>query len=90
MNSIIEELSWERPEEVQTNAIKEILNDKDFDYSLLMQPFGKDCWGNCAKILTKLDYEKVISYPELSVWLQDSNWPGSMTIILVRFISCSG
>ena len=45
------------------------------------KPYGKNVWGNCAKILSKKTNEELSVYStELMMWLQDMNWPGAFCI----------
>lgn len=89
MKNIIDDLSWNCTENVQIETINRILSDKEFDYSILLQPINrKDCWENCAIILANLDDKLLIKYiHELLEWIQDLSWPGALIILerLKRF-----
>lgn len=79
---LLKKLSWRNKEDDQENAIREIMNDSNFQLNLLIQPLDKSCWENAAKILKMMGYEKTkaLSY-DLFKWLQDLNWPGASIII---------
>lgn len=82
LDQLLDNLSWNRPIEVQNRAIEEILKFKPLDYTLLIMPKAKSCWENAAKILRKSDLphtrEIVMGLLE---WLQDLNWPGAQIVI---------
>lgn len=68
----------------QQEKIKKIAENKNYNNQYFANPFDfmhKDYWEYAAKVIIKrgyLEVENVI--PELFVWLQDINWPGSYDI----------
>ncbi len=76
-------LSWFLPPETQSETIEDVLSTKDFNWGSLILPDGrKDCWQNCAEILSRLP-DRVIAplAPRMLEWVQDVNWPGAFTIV---------
>ena len=83
MQEYMKELKWNNSEYKVEKMIEEILNNSNFDYRDLILPNeGKEYWENCAKILVRLDNEKLTELlSELLVWFQDLNWPGGIIIL---------
>ncbi len=91
MNFVLDigRLSWHLPEEVQEEVI-ESLKVMPEDLGQLILPREKDCWENCARVLSKFGNKDLAKYlPDLFEWFRDMNWPGSL-IILGRIKSMTG
>lgn len=91
MNFVLDigRLSWHLPEEVQEEVI-ESLKVMPEDLGQLILPREKDCWENCARVLSKFGNEDLAKYlPDLFEWFRDMNWLGSL-IILGRIKSMPG
>ena len=77
-------LDWNNSTEQQTQGIE--LAKRVKCLNVFLQPnnycYGKNVWGNCAKILSARSNEKLSPYlTELMMWLQDMNWPGAFCIL---------
>lgn len=82
VSKLINNLSWDMPEDLQKSAINQLELINENELPLLIQPKGKECWENAAKVLGKIGYPRVkLIIPELLEWLKDMNWPGSWTIM---------
>ena len=84
MAELIQQLSWNEPEEIQKQAIEKLKNEKNL--KVFIQPntplTGKSVWKNCSLILaSKTDRELLPVIDDLLKWLQDMNWPGAWTIL---------
>lgn len=79
----IERLSWSNAVDEQEKAVSEYANCDDIDLRAFTMPFGrKDCWENCAKVISARPDKEIIEVGlELFEWLQDLNWPGAMEIV---------
>ena len=76
-------LDWNNSTEQQTQGIE--LAKRVKCLNVFLQPnnycYGKNVWGNCAKILSARSNEELSPYlTELMMWLQDMNWPGAFCI----------
>ena len=80
IDSLIEMLDWNAPEEVQAEGRKMASQVKCYD--VFLQPkLGKGVWENCALILSqKSDAELEPLVPEMLEWIADMNWPGAECI----------
>ncbi|QVK19002.1 DUF5071 domain-containing protein [Mycoplasmatota bacterium] len=85
INKLLLQLSWNNPKEIQEKAVNELVEMEDLDLTLLLlplEPFGKCCWENAAKVLYRKEYPKVKDIiPQLFEWLQFMNWPGAYIIV---------
>ena len=77
-------LDWNNSIEKQEQGIKLAKEVKCIN--VFLQPgshyYGKNVWGNCAKILSARSNEELSPYLiELMEWLQDMNWPGAFCIL---------
>jgi len=79
----IERLSWSNAVDEQEKAVSEYANCDAIDLRAFIMPFGrKDCWANCAKVISARPDKEIIEIGlELFEWLQDLNWPGAMEIV---------
>ena len=79
---IMELLDWNNSAEKQELGIRLAGEVKCINVFLQpCKPYGKNVWGNCAKILSKKTNEELSVYStELMMWLQDMNWPGAFCI----------
>ncbi len=80
---IMDLLDWNNSIDEQEQGIKLAENVKCIN--VFLQPgnryYGKNVWGNCAKILSARSNEELSPYLiELMEWLQDMNWPGAFCI----------
>lgn len=75
---LIENISWDKPVEIQKQAMEEIIRVIDEqNISKLIVWGNKATWENAAKIILKLGYPKIKPLlPELLCFYQDINWPG--------------
>ncbi len=73
----IASLSWRLPENEQQKNISQI-DITDDDIGILILPFlRQDCWENCAKLISKIEDERLSSFlPQLLEWYKDLSWPG--------------
>lgn len=80
IEEIYKMLSWENPVEMRLRGIK--LAREITDLSLLiMPPSVPSVWEQCANILAEKSDNELEPYLEnLLEWMQDLNWPGSITI----------
>ena len=81
---ILNKMDWNNSEEIQLEGRREA--SKVTDLKWLMQPveyeLGKGVWDNCAMVLSEKNDDKLVGYlDDLLEWLQDLNWPGSLTIL---------
>ncbi len=76
---LINELDWNLPKNIQLLAQKKIKSIEGFDFSLLLQPLGKQYWENAAIILCSTNKELLNKsiIAGLFDWLKDLNWPGA-------------
>lgn len=83
INRLLEDLSWSNRDEVCEKAINELINiPVDYLHLLVLPNSRKDIWHNCAVVLHRIGYPKIIPIvPELLEWLKDLNWPGTKSII---------
>ena len=77
-------LDWTNSIEKQEQGVKLAKEVKCIN--VFLQPgshyYGKNVWGNCAKILSARSNEELSPYLiELMEWLQDMNWPGAFCIL---------
>ena len=85
MNKIdkyLHNLSWNVDEKLQRKAIDKLSKVNAKEVGQLIMPLDKDCWDNASKVISCLNddiIEPII--PELLVWLQDMNWPGSLKLV---------
>lgn len=76
------DLDWNSPKETQEKAISEFVSMVNLNPIVLVQPYGKEYWENSALILCKIGFPGIENaIPYLFNWLQDINWPGSLTIM---------
>ena len=82
IKKLIDDLSWNKSQEIQNNAIEKLINIDQNELYLLVRPSeDKTCWENAAKVLKKLDYFRIkVILADLLMWLQDMNWPGASTV----------
>lgn len=75
---LVENISWDKPVEIQKQAMEEILRvTEEQNISKLIVWENKSTWENAAKIVLKLGYPKTKPLlPELLGFYQDINWPG--------------
>lgn len=81
---IMELLDWNNSIEKQEQGVELAKEVKCIN--VFLQPgghyYGKNVWGNCAKILSARSNEELSPYLiELMEWLQDMNWPGAFCIL---------
>lgn len=81
---IMDLLDWNNSIEKQEQGVKLAKEVKCIN--VFLQPgshyYGKNVWGNCAKILSARSNEELSPYLiELMEWLQDMNWPGAFCIL---------
>ena len=82
IEKLIDDLDWNKPIEIQENAIKNLENISEKDLCKLIQPKSKYCWENAAKVINKIGYPKIKPImPELFEWIKDLNWPGAVIIV---------
>ncbi|NOU88671.1 DUF5071 domain-containing protein [Paenibacillus sp. LMG 31460] len=75
---LLSSLSWNRPVEEQTYAVKRLISLKDKISDCLITYTSKDQWDNCMKIIIELDYQdQVRMIPQMLFLLRDMNWPGA-------------
>ena len=80
IDEIMEMLDWNKNEEEQRRGIELAKEIKCIN--VFMQPYGKNLWENCAKILyDKTDKELQPYLSRLFEWVQDLNWPGALIIL---------
>ena len=74
----IRSLSWYLPDDVQKENIECILRESNINvHSLILPIDNKDCWYNCAKIISFQEDRSVVAFlPALLAWYKDLNWPG--------------
>lgn len=82
IDDIITGLSQYSPFNIQQETIQKILAIDNFNYSLLIHPWGHmDCWDNCAEVFTKITFDKLEPHiSRLPEWLHDMDWPGAKII----------
>lgn len=83
INEILEMISWDNSEDVQRCGIERAKNLNDIsDFIQPITPqYHKNVWGNCAIIVSASDNKTIEPFLfELLEWVQDTNWPGAMTI----------
>ena len=74
----IDNLSWNKNEEVQLEAISRLEQIDEDSLSLLIQPSKKLTWGNAVIVIKNIGFPKNKSIiPNLIELLQDMNWPGA-------------
>lgn len=63
-------------------GIEQLLKLINNDLYQLVQPQGrKEIWEKCAKLLISIGYPRnKLIVADLFKWLQDMNWPGSLSI----------
>ena len=78
-----ERLSWSNTVDEQEKSVSEYANCDAIDLRSFIMPLGrKDCWENCAKVMSARPDKEIIEIGlELFEWLQDLNWPGAMVIV---------
>ncbi|MCL6603644.1 MAG: DUF5071 domain-containing protein [Paenibacillus sp.] len=82
VNSLIQKLASDTPEEEKDDAMKKLQFIKDEDLHLLLQPISKAYWDGAAEVIINLGYPRVhIILPGLLEWIQDMNWPGAAQIL---------
>ena len=88
INELIDNLDWNKPEYVQQEVIKELL---EIDVETVLISFmesPKSTWPNFMKIIKKIGFPQAqIFIPELLKILQDINWPGSHEAIEIILLS---
>ena len=74
----IDILSWSLPESEQYANIAKLQPVNEADISSLILPFRKkDCWKNCAILLSTIDNSRLAAFlPQIFEWYKDMNWPG--------------
>ena len=82
VKEIIKKLSWNFPENIQQEAIDNIVNlcikENINLYDFFMET-DKSSWLNYCKVVEVIGNPKnVTAIPALLILLQDTNWPGSM------------
>jgi hypothetical protein len=79
-SSLINDLSWDMPDDIQKDAIKSLLQIPEEEVPILTRISEKKCWENAAIVLKEIGYPRnKLALPGLIEWLQDMNWPGSTT-----------
>lgn len=79
---LVEDLSWEKPQEIQLNALEKLQSIDDEYTPYLIPEEGKYCWENAVKVLYKIGYPRNrLAIPRLIWLLQDFNWPGVSSAI---------
>ncbi len=80
---IMELIDWNNSIEKQEQGVKLAQDVKCINVFLQPgNPYGKNVWDNCAKILSKRTDDELSPYLfELLDWLQDLNWPGALVIL---------
>ena len=83
VDDILAMLSWDSDSNTQQTGIK--IGKKIGNISWFIQPltvkYNKNVWGNCAIIVANADNKTLEPcLLKLFEWLQDTNWPGAMTI----------
>jgi len=75
-------LHWNSSKEDLEQAKQQLMELQDQELDVLVQPlFDKSLWDNASDLLLEIGYPRVrhILY-ELLSWLQNMNWPGSITV----------
>ena len=74
----IDALNWNYPNNEQyTNTIGRKAIDDDEISSLILPYRKKECWENCARLLSTIDNSRLIPFlPQILEWYKDMNWPG--------------
>lgn len=80
---IMELIDWNNSIEKQAQGVRLAQDVKCINAFLQPgNPYGKNVWDNCAKILSGKTDEELSPYlVELMGWLQDMNWPGAFCIL---------
>lgn len=77
INQLIENLSWEMPEDKQLNAIQKLSELEPEKCHLLINPMLKSTWENATLVIEKIGYPRNKAAIPSLIWLfQDLNWPG--------------
>lgn len=74
----IDTLDWSLPDSEQYANIVRYQPVSDNEIPWLILPFRKkNCWKNCAILLSTIDNSRLIPYlPQILEWYKDLNWPG--------------
>ena len=74
----INRLSWKLPKDEQNYYISLLRDLRDDEILSIILPTGmKDCWMNCAAVLSNLSDDRFIRFlPNIFEWFKDINWPG--------------
>lgn len=74
----IDRLRWDLPEWQQRENMAGISLSTSQDISQLILPYQKkECWENCAVLLSGLDDNTLLPFlPRILEWYKDLNWPG--------------
>lgn len=82
IKELINDLSWDKPKEVQLSALEKLEAIGDEETRYLIQGDGKYCWENAVKVLHKIGYPRNrLAIPRLIWLLKDMNWPGVISAI---------
>ena len=81
---ILDLLDWNRTKEEQAEGLRLARQVKAFN--VFLQPCdkknNKNVWDNCALIVSeKEDSDLFVYLPNLFLWIQVFNWPGSFFIV---------
>ncbi|WP_230456698.1 DUF5071 domain-containing protein [Leptospira santarosai] len=80
----LQNLDWNLPEDIQKNAITNLLKCTDEEIESLILPLTKWHWENASIVLENIDPKRLEKYTEkILLWLQDRNWPGSERILRI-------
>ncbi|AVQ13631.1 Uncharacterized protein XB16_3340 [Leptospira santarosai] len=70
----LQNLDWNLPEDIQKNAITNLLKCTDEEIELLILPLTKWHWENASIVLENLDPQRLEKHTEkILLWLQDRN-----------------
>ena len=74
----IDTLNWNLPNSEQYANIVRYQPVREDEISCLILPFRKkECWKNCAILLSTIDNSKLVPFlPQILEWYKDMNWPG--------------
>ncbi|WLR44446.1 hypothetical protein LC087_18865 (plasmid) [Bacillus carboniphilus] len=77
-------LNSQLPKETQEEAMEILSQLNNEKVHLIIPKYGKNCWENGVKILSRMGYPRnKKALPKLAELLQDRNWPGSLDAIEV-------
>lgn len=78
INSLVNDIHWGSPDHVRQAAMSRLALIDEEHIPMLIMPREKAYWDSAARVLKDIGYPRVKEVlPQLLVWLQDLNWPGS-------------